>query len=91
MATAAGWSKFAGSSSIILLLMALAFAMAPISHQINHTADHSAYFVDHPVPVCPSGRGCSPYNYGPYGGSQHQAPCTSCHYPGACPWCYMVR
>ncbi|RLM77847.1 hypothetical protein C2845_PM12G14860 [Panicum miliaceum] len=84
MATAAAcWSKLAHSSSIIVLLVVVALAMAPIAHQSD---DHTTNMTDqrpyyhHPTQFTPGAGGHR---------SSHDPPCASCPYPGACPWCHI--
>ncbi|KAG2650969.1 hypothetical protein PVAP13_1NG215771 [Panicum virgatum] len=77
MATvAACWSKLTRSSSIIVLLVAVALAMAPIAHQSD---DLTTNMTDQ----SPAGTGVGGHH------SPHDPPCTSCPYPGASPWCHV--
>ncbi|KAG2650961.1 hypothetical protein PVAP13_1NG215676 [Panicum virgatum] len=97
MATgAARWSKLTRSSSIIVLLVAVALAMAPIAHQSDDlTRNTTDQRPDYQYPIPPSGRpggGGSRSPHGRGGGGSHSPngpPCTSCPYPGACPWCHV--
>jgi hypothetical protein len=62
---------------------------------VVHTLTIVSFVVDYQYPIPPSGRpggGGSRSPHGPGGGGSHSPngpPCTSCPYPGACPWCHV--
>ncbi|CAN6231672.1 unnamed protein product [Urochloa humidicola] len=82
MATTTNCSKLAHSSSIIVLLVAVALALAPIAHQSDFHISHMQNMIG---PSDPSEAGVIGHD-----GGRHDpiSPPCRCSYDGACPWCH---